>query len=145
MPEVSHPSEFYIDSARTSKAENVPCSRKITLKTVPGTFSIIWNPRLWKHRGHAGACAKTNAQTARHKHQHTHTASAVKLIFFPARRSRLTRLTPHPGCRGFSRPLGDSADREEKHTTCKTSHNNHPTRSDEAANIHISILPSVVC
>lgn len=93
-------------------------------------------------RMHAGVCMKASAQTTTHPQPHAiinmHTASAVTLIFFPARQSR--SLTLHPGCRGFSRPLGDWATWLEKHTACKMFHHYHPSRSAEAVNIHISIL-----
>ena len=104
---------FILIALQLRKRKMCPVPRKITLKAVPSTFSIIWNPRLMETPGtHRGVCFKANAQTS----TYTHSLSCEAHFFFPARRSGHTRPTPHPGCRGFSRPPGDSANEEKKNT-----------------------------
>jgi len=75
LPEVSHPSEFYIDSNITFKAENALSSRKIILKCVADMSSIIWNSFLWdskslKHQGKKTSEVNTITETIIHPQPH---------------------------------------------------------------------------
>lgn len=125
---------WWCNNFQSRKCAHVP--RKIIQKTVANSFSIIWNPSLRKHLRHAcihmhtGVCI--NAQTE-------DTRSISSDSHFPP--SQTAGVWLHPGCCGFSRPLRDSAPSEEKDTARKMFHHYHPVISEEAVNIHITILP----
>lgn len=71
---------FILIALQLRKRKMCPVPRKITLKAVPSTFSIIWNPRLMETPGtHRGVCFKANAQTS----TYTHSLSCEAHFFFP--------------------------------------------------------------
>lgn len=78
LPEVSHPSEFYIDSAITFKAKNVPHSQENNSERLLQKRSIIWTP--WRHTCiHIQGCVLMHKQRP---HTYSHTQYQQWLSFF---------------------------------------------------------------
>lgn len=95
LPEVSHPSGFYIDSAITFKAENVPRSQENNSENCRGRvfhhFEFISTETSETHlytHVHRGVLLRRDnyAPTATHKHKHTCSFSSES-HFFPARQT----------------------------------------------------------
>lgn len=84
LPEVSHPSEFYIDSAITFKAKNVPHSQENNSERLLQKRSIIGTP--WRHTCiHIQGCVLMHKQRP---HTYSHTQYQQWLSFFQGRQNR---------------------------------------------------------
>lgn len=88
LPEVSHSSEFYIDSAITFKVENLPHSQENNSENCRRHVFHLWNLSPQKHRPHTGMCVlkRTHKQRQPHtysynKHKHSHSLSSGSHFF----------------------------------------------------------------
>lgn len=100
-----------------------PVPRKIILNLCKHIFHHLESVSTETSATHLSTRVHRGVYAQRDRHAHTHTQSISSDSHFLKPDSEGAWL--HPGCRGFSRPLGNGATWEEDDTACETFHHYH--------------------